>query len=399
MLIPLYKRKVLDISKLLLSFLIVSINLREPFFHTREIFFFLFVITSIRFANYKKIGSTLLLLSLWGTSIVYNVIIPGSNAIDGAWLQAVIVSSYLFLLVFSKSAYYETIIKGFLFSATLVSFITIGLWVLCLVVPTIKTALIAYFSLLHESTNLSFINIGTRAILGVPFFVVWYRTVPIVIPALGYYYVKRLQGMKTKKNLFVIILYTITLVFSGTRANMLSAILLCFFYIFFHLIKKRHLCSACIIVLATVCMGAILATAFLTDKGSLSTSIKKGHQTSYFNTFETDYIRTLFFGWGDGSSFYSLGRHAFVDLTELSHLETIRRYGFIPMLMIMFFIWLKPLVLKMINTRSFIKYYYAVIVFAYIFVACTNPYLLDSVGFCVLLFFDAFFEFETCHNK
>lgn len=132
--------------------------------------------------------------------------------------------------------------------------------------------------------------------------------------------------------------------------------------------------------------------AFLTDKGSLSTSIKKGHQISYFNTFETDYVRTLFFGWGDGSSFYSLGRHAFVDVTELSHLETIRRYGFIPMLMIMFFIWLKPLVLKMLNTRSIIKYYYAVIVFAYIFVACTNPYLLDSVGFCVLLFFDAFFE-------
>lgn len=399
MILPLYKKTVLDFSRTLLFLLIISINIREPYFHSRELLFFLFVSISFSYGNYKKIINVLLLLALWGWSLVYNVLVPGSDAINGSWFQAIIISAYLFLMVFSKKEYYETIINAFLFSATLVSLITIGLWLLCWFVPAIRTVLATYFMLLHETTNLSFINIDTRMILGVPFFFVWYRTIPIVIPALGYYYIIRLSGNKNRKNLFRIILYTVALILSGTRADMMAAGLLCFFYLCFQLLRKRCFCTAYVLVLTTLCVGAVAAFSFLNDKGSKSSSIKHLHQISYFNTFDTDYARTLFFGWGDGSTFYTLGRRAFVDLTELSHWETIRRYGFISMVLIMFFIWLRPLIRKVLNEKSIIKYYYMLVVFAYIFVACTNPYLLDSLGFCVLLFFDAFFEFETCRTE
>lgn len=400
MILPFYKNSLLDFSKALLFLLIVSINLREPYFHSRELLFFLFVSFSFPYGDYKKIINVLLLLALWGWSLVYNVLVPGSNAIDGVWFQAIIISAYLFLMVFSKKEYYETIINAFLFSATLVSLITIGLWLLCWFVPVVKTALVAYFTLLRDTTNLSFINIDTRMILGVPFFFIWYRTVPIVIPALGYYYINRLNGNKKRKNLFRIILYTIALILSGTRADMMAAGLLYLFYICFILLRKKSFCTAYVLILATLCVGAVAASAFLNDKGSKSSSIKHLHQISYFNTFDTDYMRTLFFGWGYGSTFYTLGRKEFVDVTELSHWETIRRYGFIPMMLIMLFIWLCPLIRKILNERGIIKYYYVLVVMAFIFVACTNPYLLDSLGFCVLLFFDAFFEFETCRiNK
>ena len=179
---------------------------------------------------------------------------------------------------------------------------------------------------------------------------------------------------------------------------MLTAFLLGFFYICFKLIERKYFSIAYLLMLSTLVVGTIAAFLFISDKGSESSSIKALTQVSYFETFDTDCIRSIFFGWGYGSTFYSLGRRAFVDVTELSHLETVRRYGFIGMLGIMLFVWLKPVIKKMTRERAIIKYYYLLIVLAYIFVACTNPYLIDSLGFCVLLFFDAFFEAEDVNE-
>lgn len=389
-----YKKSLLEISRGLLFLLILSINLREPYFHSRELLFILFVFFSFPFGNYKKIINILFFLFIYSVSLIYNVLVTGSNAISGVWYQGLFVSMYLFLMVFSNKKYYDVIIKAFLFSASLVGFLTIGLWLICYFVPVIKNALVLYFTLLYERTNLTFININSRMVLGHEVFFVWYRTVPILIPALGYCYIKRLKGLRTKKNNFRIILYTTALLLSGTRADMLTAFLLGFFYICFKLIEKKEFSVAYLLMLSTLAVGAIAAFLFLTDKGSNSSSIKALTQVSYLETFDTDHIRSVFFGWGYGSTFYSLGRRAFVDVTELSHLETIRRYGFIGMLGIMLFIWLKPVIKKMLKERSIIRYYYLLIVLAYIFVACTNPYLIDSLGFCVLLFFDTFFETE-----
>lgn len=395
----LYKKSLLEISRSLLFLLIFSINLREPYFHSREILFVLFFISSFLFGDYKKIINILFFLSVYGISLVFNIVVSGSNAINGSWYQGLFVAMYLLLMVFSNRKYYDIIIKSFHFSSTFIAFITIALWLLCYFVPVIKNALVLYFTLLYEKTNLTFIDINSRMMLGHEVFFVWYRTVPILIPALGYCYIKKLKGIKARIYNFRIILYSIALLLSGTRADMLTAFLFGFFYICFKLIKKKEFSIAYLLMLLTIIFGSIVAFLFLTDKGSQSSSIKALTQISYFETFDTDYIRSVFFGWGYGSTFYSLGRNDFVDVTELSHLETIRRYGFIGMLEIIFFIWLKPLIKKMTKEHGIIKYYYMLIVFAYIFVACTNPYLIDSLGFCVLLFFDAFFESEYVYEN
>ena len=196
----LYKKSIFEISKILLFLLIISINLREPYFHSRELLFFSFVLISFPFGNYKKIFYTLLLLAIWAWSLIYNVIVPGSDAINGIWFQAIIISAYLFLMVFSNKNYYETIIKAFVVSAVIVSCVTITLWLICFFVPVVRDLLVTYFVLLQKTTNLTFINISTRKILGIPFFFVWYRTIPIVIPALGYCFLRRLRGEKTRKN-------------------------------------------------------------------------------------------------------------------------------------------------------------------------------------------------------
>ena len=180
---------------------------------------------------------------------------------------------------------------------------------------------------------------------------------------------------------------------------MMSVGLLMLFYFCFNLFNKKYFTTASFLLLITFFVGVYFMLAFLNDSGSQSTSVKHLHQISYFDTFESDYIRTLFFGWGYGSKFYTLGRNLFVDVTELSHWETIRRYGLLSTIFIFVFIWLKPLFIKMSIEKSLIKYYFAIMVIAFILVACTNPYLLDSLGFCVLLFFDAFFESDTIEQE
>lgn len=391
----LYNKKILEVSKLLLFLLILSINLREPFFHSREILFIVFIFFSIRYGNYKKLFYMLLFLTIWGGSITYNILIPGSDAIKGVWFQGVIVSGYLFLMIFSNKKYYDVIIQAFLFSSLLVAILTIVLYFLCWFFPPIRNALVLYFGYLYEKSNLTFVNIGSRMIVGHEYFFVWYRTSPIMIPALGFCCIQDLKKIQLKWHRVRICLYMFALMISGTRANMLSAILLFFFYMVFKFLMKKKFHIAFLILLISIIVGLYMASSFLLDRGSISTNIKNLDQLAYFKTFNSDIIRAAFWGWGYGSTFFSLGRNTFVDITELSLLETIRRYGFLGMITIMTFIWLKPLIKKMVKENFIIKYYYILVVLAYISVACTNPYLIDSLGFCVLLFFDSFFEWEN----
>ena len=83
---------------------------------------------------------------------------------------------------------------------------------------------------------------------------------------------------------------------------------------------------------------------------------------------------------------------SYTGLTELSHLETVRRYGLVPAIMIFVFVWLKPVVTIISKEKSLLKYFYMILLVSYIFVACTNPFLLGSIGFCALLFMSTFFE-------
>ena len=392
----------LSISKVVLTLLIIAINLRIPIPFLREFLYFSFICVSFIFGNYKKISSVILLLAIWSISLLYNILVPGSDAIDGVWYQGIIVSSYLLLLIFSNKKYYKTIINAFLFSAIIISlFITI-IWIVCELNDPIKVFLRDYFSSLEDSTGLAFITIDTRKILGFPFHYVWYRTAPIILPALGYFCIKRLTNKKRKKEkktIFLIILLTFALAVSGQRANLLAASLIFLFYLIVYMYQRKQFFRAILFFVATLIAAYYFSYALLNDKGSKSSSIKHLHQVSYFDTFETDYVRTLFFGWGYGSTFYTQGRNKFVNITELSHWETIRRYGFVSFVFIMVFIWLKPLINKLKNENGITKYFYVVVVLAYVFVACTNPFLLDSVGFCVLLFLDAFFEYDTLHRN
>ena len=393
------KFTIMDVSCLMLSLLIVSINIREPFFHTREILFALTIGTSLSFMDLSKLKYAFVLVVIWGISSLYNLIVPGSDFISGgATFQTLVISAYLVLLCFYQRRYAKTIIRSYLFVSIIVAVIVVSIWIACYVSGSTYNSLRAFFINLEGKTGLSLINIDRRMILGTRYLTVWYRTSPCMTCALGYYLSVRMEG--GKKNTIPIILLFFALVFTGTRANIISSMLLVGCYIVFKLHKKGFRLIPLALLSAAMIIVTIIVIRFINDSNSQSSTIKVLDTLTYFDIFSKDAIRTIFFGWGVGSTFFSRGRQMIVDMTENSLLETIRRYGLISTCFIVFGIWFLPFRSGIfIRKRNYLKFFYCCIFGGYMLSALTNPYLLDSVGYCALLFFCIMFTYGSDYWK
>ena len=179
------------------------------------------------------------------------------------------------------------------------------------------------------------------------------------------------------------------------RANILAALAVNFFYFAVNLLKKKRLALFFFITSASTIFSLIVVFLFLSDKTEASLSVKRLHKLSYSKVFDSNVLKYFFPGWGAGSEFYSLGYKEWTYITELSLYETIRRYGMIQTILIFFSVWLSPLIRFCLSSRSlYNKIFWSGTFFAYLFVACTNPFLLGSIGFCALLFMTTILEFK-----
>ena len=389
------KLTIWDISQIFLALLIISINIREPFFHTREILFALTIMFSLPFMDIRKAKYTMMLMAIWTVTVFYNLLIPGSDInFSNGGFETIIMSAYLLLMTFYQKRYAKVIINAYMFVSMLVALIVISVWISCYLSDSIFHNLQSFFIDLQVTTGLSLFAIDRRMILGTRYLTVWYRTAPCMACALGYCLAQRLEGRK-KNNIAIIILF-IALIFTGTRANIISAMMLGSLYIVFKLYKKGCRLLPWILFSVVAIAAILFIVKFINDKDSLSSSIKVLDTLAYLDIFKRDPIRALFFGYGPGTSFYSWGRQKYVNVTENSLFETIRRYGLLSTCIIMFGIWFAPF--KGINFKrqmNYIKYFYCCVFAAFMLSALSNPYLLDSFAFCTLLFFCIVFSYET----
>lgn len=387
------KLTTLDLSQIFLSLLIISINIREPFFHTREILFALTIIFSLPFMDIRKSKYTMMLVAIWFATVSYNLIIPGSNInFHNGGFETVIISAYLLLMTFYQKRYAKVIIRAYMFVSTFVALMVISVWISCYLSDSTFYRLQSFFIDLQATTGLSLFSIDKRQILGTRYLTVWYRTAPCMTCTLGYCLAQRLEGQK-KNNIIVIILFT-ALIFTGTRANIISAMMLIGFYIVFKLYKKGCRLIPLVLFSSVAVIAIAFIAKFINDKDSSSSSIKVLDTLGYLDIFKQDLIRTLFFGYGPGSSFFSWGRQKYVNVTENSLFETIRRYGLLSTCVIMFGIWFTPF--KGVNFKRQMKYircFYYCVFAAFMLSALSNPYLLDSFAFCTLLFFCIAFSY------
>lgn len=378
-----------SLSKAFLFLLIVSINLREPFFHSREILFMLAMLSSFPYIDISKAKYALVLSAIWLISSTYNVLVPGSSIYHrSASFQTILVAAYLLILCFEEKEYKEQIIKSYLASSLIVGAITAVIWIACFVRPASYDVLKTFFEGLQEQTGLSLILIDRRAILGTRYLTVWYRTAPCMLCSLGLLLIRRMED--NRANTFSMALLSTALFMSGTRANILSVSVLLTSAFAFYLYKKNWKIITIILIITVFIAATLYGIQFINDQGSVSSAIKVRDFITYIDIFQSDPVRTLFFGWGVGSNFYSLGREQTVVITELSFFETIRRYGLVSSLIIIYYIWLLPLRIQRLRKNAmkpYLRYMFVITVILYIFTAFTNPYLLDSVGFCALVFF------------
>ena len=383
----------LDMSKIFLALLIISINIREPFFHSREILFALTIIFSLPFMDMKKIKYTIALIAIWIVTVFYNLIIAGSNiSFSNGGFETIIISVYLFLMVFYQKRYAKVIIRAYMFGSVFVALIVISIWISCYLSDLTFYSLQTFFSDLEDTTGLSLIAIDRRMILGTRYLTVWYRTAPCMACTLGYCLAQRLEEKK-KNNIIIVILF-VALVFTGTRANIISAVMLVGCYIVFKLYKKGCRLIPLVLFSTVAIVAIIFILKFINDKDSLSSHIKMQDTLGYIDIFKRDPIRTLLFGYGPGSSFFSWGRQKFVNVTENSLFETIRRYGLLSTCVIMFGIWFTPFrSVNFAKHKNYIQYFYYCVFAAFMLSALSNPYLLDSFGFCTLLFFCTAFSY------
>ncbi len=213
--------------------------------------------------------------------------------------------------------------------------------------------------------------IGKRTYGDWTIFMVYYKTISLVILLIGY--------LLSKKSYTLAFLSIIALFVSGTRANMFAALSIPAVYFFLNANKKMKI----ILGIGFVCGGVIIILPFISNvllsPTEASNSVKIGHFNSYMNLFES-FPSFFIFGSGAGTSFYSTGNNKFDLNTELVLFDIIRYVGIF--FTLFFYTFLLLPLRRMIKLDKTIAFSY----FMYILVATTNPLLISSTGFLAISF-------------
>lgn len=300
------------------------------------------------------------------------------------WGQKVIyfTSFFFFLLIIIILQSNIDLTKKFnLATSITIVLLTLGIYIVMLFLPDTTKILFQY--LVTETETAAF---GNRSYGNLNILMVWYRTSPLLVFPLTYY----LHQLLIKKNRthFIpkcILLSSIifTLLLSGTRANLLTTILILIIYFSVFLYKnykKLFILFICLVlIIGTYQLSNVLLILFSDQEHSNIT--KLGHFYSYLNLF-TENPLTLIFGQGIGIPFYTIGFHKYVFASELQYFEMIRIWG-LPITIL----FLSMLIVPIIKDLKAKNYNDRLIAYtAFLFIAGTNPFLLDSTGMTILVF-------------
>lgn len=267
-----------------------------------------------------------------------------------------------FILSFCK---YEDFENSFFYSLKILLIISLSFYLVYNFFPNESLKKIP--DLFYEANNLI---IGNREYGQFEIFMLYYKTVPLVILLIGY--------LLNRKSYVIAGISILVLFISGTRANMFAALLIPLYYLYIiNSYKIRIYLFVLVIVFITLTMNFVL-TNFLSSS-EFSNIVKLGHFYSYIEYFKNNPL-FFFFGSGAGSYFYSHGVSDYVLNTELVFLDLIRYIGIINT--VLFYIVILYPIRKIYYKSNIIAFSY----FIYIIVAMTNPLLISSTGFLAISF-------------
>lgn len=210
-----------------------------------------------------------------------------------------------------------------------------------------------------------------------------YKTSPLMIFGLSY-----IMSKKTKWKYTIVPLVFTALFYTGTRANMLSGVLIFISWIWFYNKSNKRVRSS--LLLLAVIVGVVYLPYLINDvffsKYEPSMDIKKDHFSSYVDYWINNPINFLF-GQGLGSGMPTKA-YGLAYLIEPTYLEIIRHWGVVLYPLTLYFFILCPAYyfyksrksIEYDNKRFFI---YAYLAYAFLEIP-SNPLLFGSSGMIVL---------------
>lgn len=359
----------------LLTLFSVIVDPTNEILKIKNLSFIIFVILSIRNRKFEKILQYVFLLFMYYITYAFQLLFPTCYLDSGA--ASAILKSFIYLSVIFWMGKDNKIpvFKYFFYINLGVALFCITIWALIMVNPSLELPLYAFFMRRDNFT----MTISHRVFLGISVFGIFHKTCVFSVFCLAYSVYVFLFNKKKLYLLFTLIFF-LYLFNSGTRANMLSSVLIiagCYAY---YQYKKKHLAFLVLLLSSGFFIFTILILLLLGDKGDQSVAIKDQHQISYWTLFYSNILRYLVIGDGPGSTFFSSGWGKIVNTTELSYYELIRNYGAFFSLIFMI-IFLEPII-NLYNLYGRNLFFPLLLSYlAYLFIAGTNPYLIGSTGF------------------
>ncbi|TDH23327.1 hypothetical protein EXU57_17800 [Segetibacter sp. 3557_3] len=212
----------------------------------------------------------------------------------------------------------------------------------------------------------------------------FFKTSPLLVFPMGYYTHKLMKGEKPVLNTFLVVTFLITMILSGTRANILSAFLILIIIVFLGLAKKRNKFPLLLASMVMVYLVSLFISRATFAKADVSQQAKTEHLDAYVQLFNNN-PEYLIWGQGLGSVFYSRGFSNYVPQSELTYIDLIRMFG-IPLGLVFILFTFYPVFSLLQLLRRNKEVFYSLISFtAYLFIAGTNPLLISSTGMLAIL--------------
>ena len=278
----------------------------------------------------------------------------------------------LLLVVFKEN---ETLHKTFAIATLALIPLTIVLWYF------VKNNDIGALPLLLDDDTVKISRRSYGPILIDP--VIFYKTSPLLIFGLSY-----MMSIKSKLKYAIIPVILVILFYTGTRANMISGLLVVLLWLWSFLNKNRFLKAS------FIGLGATMALIFLPflindvffSQDEASMEVKASHFSSYMDYWENNPLNFLI-GQGIGSGMVTkMGGLSY--LIEPTYLELIRHWGLLLFPLTFWFLVLCPAYYFYNNKNSFNLNPYKFYIFAYYAYAFvevpSNPLLFGSTGMIVL---------------
>lgn len=264
----------------------------------------------------------------------------------------------------------------------IVSLICIVLYLVLVINPYLSSPIYAFFYVNDKYP----IMLSHRNFLGIDMLSVYYKSCMLFFIPLSLY-IYRFFNEKRKKmsNFLMATLSFLVLLISGTRANILGAVMLVLLFLLMKMWRYKWSRQLSFFLIITVFIGiVVLMNAILLDNEK-SVVVKLSLLNS-FNELIQEKPQILIFGQGVGATFDSGSMaHGETPQMEWTYLEFIRLFGG-PLALVLLFIYYYPLYL-MYKYRHQLQYYLPVFIgyLMYLLVAATNPYLLSSNGLLAML--------------